>query len=376
MDLYALLGVSRAASAGEIERAYRRLARRYHPGINPGDRAAAEMFHRVQQAFEVLGNVERRREYDRGAGAAPAAVTADPALAFEGFDFSFTAEGPMAATFTELFSDVFQDVAREATTPTRGSDIELSLELPFREAILGGRFPVSVTRQERCTACDGDGRVPRPAAVCPECNGQGSRRWARGHMVFTRVCEHCGGSGRLTAQACRSCAGAGIQARGEVVTIDTPPGVQDGARVAVPGRGNAGARGGPAGDLYLTIRVLPHPFLTREGRDLYLELPLAIHEAALGARVEVPTLDDVVVLKVPAGTPSGRKFRVVGAGVPASAGQDPSAAGDLLIEVDIVLPPIRDDRSRQLLKEFGERNPGNVREHLFGGAAQAAAARK
>ena len=376
MDLYALLGVGRGASAGEIERAYRRLARRSHPGINPGDRAAAEMFRRVQHAFDVLANVERRREYDRGAAAPQVAGPANPALAFEGFDFSFTAEGPTAATFTELFADVFQDVAREATTPTRGGDIELAVDLPFRDAILGGRFPVSVTRQERCTACHGDGRIPRPAAACPECEGQGSRRWARGHMVFTRVCEHCGGAGRLTAQPCRSCGGAGIQARSEVVTIDTPPGVPDGARVAVPGRGNAGARGGPSGDLYLTVRVLPHAHLVRDGQHLFLKLPLAVHEAALGARIEVPTLDDVVVLKVPPGTPSGRRFRVVGAGVPAPAGANPSAAGDLLIEVEIVLPPIRDERSRQLLKEFGERNPGNVREHLFGGAGQPAAARK
>jgi molecular chaperone DnaJ len=375
VDLYALLGVGRAASAGEIERAYRRLARRYHPGINPGDRAAAEMFRRVQHAFDVLADGERRRDYDRG-DAAPPPLAADPALAFEGFDFSFTADGPMAATFTELFSDVFQDVAREATTPTRGGDLEMTVELPFRDAVLGSRFPVSVTRQERCTSCHGDGRVPRPAMTCPECEGQGSRRWARGHMVFTRACEQCDGAGRLTTQPCRACGGAGIQARSEVVTVDTPPGLPDGARLAIPGRGNAGARGGPGGDLYLTVRVLPHAHFLREGRHLHLKMPLAVHEAALGARIEVPTLDDVVVLKVPPGTPSGRRFRVVGAGVPAPAGQDPAGAGDLLIDVEIVLPPIRDERSRQLLKEFGERNPGNVREHLFGGAGRAAAARK
>ena len=176
-------------------------------------------------------------------------------LAFEGFDFSSTAEGPLAATFTELFADVFQDAAREAMTPTRGADIESALELSFRDAVRGGHFPVSVTRQERCGSCSGDGRVPRSAAVlCPACGGQGTRRWARGHMVFTRPCDDCEGTGRLNVQACRVCGGAGIQPRSEVVTVEVPAGVEHGDRLAVPGRGNAGARGGPAGDLYLTVQ--------------------------------------------------------------------------------------------------------------------------
>jgi molecular chaperone DnaJ len=179
VDLYALLGITRAASAGEIERAYRRLLRRFHPGVNPGDRAAADMFRQVQQAFDVLGDLERRRDYDRGAvRSAPAAAEIPSVpLAFEGFDFSFTAEGPMAATFTELFADVFQDAAREALTPTRGADIESVLELSFRDGLRGGHFPVSVLRQERCGSCRGDGRVPRSAAApCSACGGQGTKK--------------------------------------------------------------------------------------------------------------------------------------------------------------------------------------------------------
>ena len=364
MDFYALLGVARAASADEIERAYRRLLRRFHPGVNPGDRAAAEMYRQVQQAFDVLGDLERRRDYDRGAARQPLAATvpAGTPLAFEGFDFSFTAEGPMAATFTELFSDVFQDAAREAITPTRGGDIESILELSFRDALRGGRFPVSVTRQERCSSCLGDGRVPRPATVCAACGGQGTRRWARGHMVFTRPCHDCDGSGRMSVQACRVCGGAGIQPRSEVVTIDVPAGIAHGDRVTVPGRGNAGARGGPAGDLYLTAHVAPHPFLVRIGRDLHLTLPVAVHEAGLGARVDVPTLDGPLKLRIPAGTPSGRQLRLQGHGVPAPVGGD---AGDLIVHVQIVLPPVRDERSRELLREFGRLNGADVRDHLF-----------
>lgn len=368
MDFYALLGVTRGASAGEIERAYRRLLRRFHPGVNPGDRAAAEMYRQVQQAFDVLGDLERRRDYDRGAARQVPSAPEQPVtpLAFEGFDFSFTAEGPMAATFTELFADVFQDAAREAITPSRGSDIESTLELSFRDALYGGRHPVSVTRQERCAVCMGDGRLPRPATVCSACNGQGTRRWARGHMVFTRHCDECGGSGRVSVQACRACHGAGIKARSEVVTVEVPRGVEEGDRLTVPGRGNAGARGGPAGDLYLTVRVASHPHFVREGRNLHLTLPVAVHEAGLGARVDVPSLNGPLKLRIPAGTPSGRVLRIPGQGVPAPAGS--GEAGDLLVHVQIVLPPVRDERSRELLREFGRLNAADVREHLLGAA--------
>ena len=362
MDLYSLLGLSRAASADEIERAYRRLARRYHPGVNPGDRVAEEMYRQIQHAYAVLADLERRREYDRGATRAQAPVEA--AVSFEGFDFSAPAEGPLAATFAELFAGVFHQAAREATTPSRGGDLEVTLSLSFIDAVGGGKFPLSVLRQERCQACGGDGRVARAAIACPPCGGQGARRFARGHMVFTTPCERCAGSGRLTTQACRACTGVGLQSRSEVVTIALPPGIERGARVAVPGRGHAGARGGPSGDLYVTVDVGEHPFLRRVGRDLHLTLPLAVHEAALGARVDVPALNGPVRLRIPPGTSSGRRLRVQGHGVPSANGAEP---GDLIVETQIVLPPIRDERSRELLKEFGRLNEVDVRRELFDG---------
>ncbi len=366
MDLYALLGVTRAASAADIERAYRRLARRYHPGINPGDRAAEEMYRRIQDAFDVLSDLHRRQDYDRGAGRAPAPAASEVTVSFEGFDFSSTADGPLAATFTELFADVFQDAAREATTPTRGADLELSATVSFRDAALGGAVPLSITRQERCATCGGDGRVPRPPVMCPVCAGSGSRRWARGHLVFTGVCEACAGSGRLAVQPCRACQGAGVQARSEVVTLDLRPGTSDGDRIVVPGRGNAGARGGPAGDLYVNLSVTPHPHFRRAGSDLELVLPVAVHEAALGAKVDVPTLNGSVRLRIPPGTPSGRKLRIHGHGIPASGnGAEP---GDLIVELQIVLPAVRDERSKELLREFGRLNDTDVRGHLFGDA--------
>jgi molecular chaperone DnaJ len=362
MDLYALLGVRRSASAGDIERAYRRMARRYHPGVNPGDRVAGEMYGRIQQAYQVLGDSGSRREYDQGA--TRPAVTAT-AVSFEGFDFSSVAEGSVAATFSELFAGVFRDAALRATAPTGDVPVEATLSLSFADAVRGGQFPLSVARQGRCSRCAGDGRVACPPVRCPACEGHGSTRWARGHMVFTRSCEACRGDGRLTARPCPTCAGSGLRTQSDVVTVHVPPGIEDGARIAVPGRGHAPAGGGPVGYLYVLVSVADHPFLRREGRDLHLVLPLAVHEAVLGGRVDVPTLGKSVRLRIPPGTPSGRRFKIRGRGVPSVHGED-APAGDLIVDVQIVLPAVRDDRSRELLREFGERNAQDVRRHLFG----------
>jgi molecular chaperone DnaJ len=364
MDLYAVLGVNRAASDEQIERAFRRLARRYHPGVNPGDQVAAEMYRQIQDAYRVLSDAERRGDYDRRGHEAARTGTVSTTIAFEGFDFSASAEGPFAATFSELFSDVFHDAAREAAAPSRGADIEATLRISFEAAMRGGSHPLSVTRQERCPACTGLGRVSRAPGTCPACEGHGTRRWARGHLVFSRPCDVCGGGGRVTAQPCRSCGGAGLQSRGEVVTVAVPAGVEDGARLTVPGRGHAGARRGSAGDLYVTVEVAEHPFFRRSGRDLHVTLPVAVHEAALGARVDAPSLAGPIKVDMPAGTASGRQLRVRGRGVP-----DPGAgghAGDLVLEVHIVLPSTLDARSKALLEEFGERNHEDVRARLFG----------
>lgn len=361
MDFYALLGLTRAATTADIARAYRRLVRRYHPGINPGDRAAAERYRQLQEAYAVLADAERRREYDR-IGATVAAPTVTATVAFEGFDFSRAADGPVAATFSELFADVFQDAAREATTPARGLDIEARVGLSFVEAVRGAERRLSVTRQERCSACGGHGRVVRTAVVCLACRGSGARRWARGHMIFTRACDTCAGQGQMTSEPCRPCGGAGLAPRTEVVTLRLPPGIEAGQRVAVPGRGHAGARGGPAGDLYVTVDVEPHPHFRRVGRDVHLTLPVAVHEALLGARLDVPTPTGRARLRIPPGTAAGRQFRLAGHGLPA-AGADP--AGDLVVSVEIVVPATVDDRSRELMREFGARNSTDVRRHLF-----------
>jgi molecular chaperone DnaJ len=285
-------------------------------------------------------------------------------VSFEGFDFSATASGPLAATFSELFADVFRRAAREATSPSRGADLTVPVALTFDTAVRGGTVPVSILRRDRCPQCAGSGRIARQPVPCPACQGAGQRRWARGHMVFMKSCDACGGGGRLTWEPCRPCRGEGVQQRSEVVTLSIPPGLESGARLSVPGRGQAGARGGPAGDLYVTVDVSDHAFLRRDGRDLHLTLPLAVHEAALGAKVTVPTLDGPVGLKVPPGTSSGRRLRLRGRGVPGPPGREDDA-GDLVAEVQIVLPDVRDERSKALLREFGERHGQDVRSHLF-----------
>ena len=363
MDFYSVLSLRRDATADEIDRAYRRLSRRYHPGVNPGDAAAAEMFRQIEHAYRVLGDSERRSEYDRGRMPEPPAATEnETTIAFAGFDFTAHADGAQAATFSELFADVFQEAAREAASPTRGVSIDVTLSLSFEQAVKGGRFPLSVLRQERCATCGGDGRVMRQPTTCPACNGHGSRRWARGHMVFTSHCDRCDGRGQIAVQGCRICGGTGLQARSEVVTVVVPPGLEHGARVAVPGRGHAGARGGPPGDLYVTVEVASHRLFQRAGRDLLMTLPVAVHEAALGARVEVPTLDGPATLRIPPGVASGTRLKLRGRGVPpATPDGEP---GDLLVEVQIVLPPVRDERSKELLREFARLNAIDVRAHM------------
>jgi molecular chaperone DnaJ len=363
MDFYALLGLGRTATAAEIERAHRRMARRYHPGVNPGDRVAEQMYRGIQEAYGVLVDAERRREYDRGGpSAARDAIRTETVVAFEGFDFSASADDARAATFSELFADVFQSAAREATAPSRGADLELTVQLSFVAAARGTEFPVSLTRQERCGSCAGAGLIEHHARACEACGGAGVRRWARGHMVFTKPCEPCGGGGRLATVPCRTCHGAGVHTRTEVLTLTVPAGVTGGSRMAVPGRGHAGARGGPAGDLYVNIEVAAHPFFRRIGNDLHVTVPVAVHEAALGADIRVPTLEGPAVLHVPPGTVSGARLHLEGAGI-----VDPSsrAAGDVVVDVQLVLPSEMDAQSKELLRAFGARNRADVRERFF-----------
>ena len=313
MDFYTLLGVSRSATS-------RRGRARVSPiGATLSSRASIRaiawprsMFRQIQQAYDVLADLDRRREYDRGA--ADRIGGGDARVSFDGFDFSAPAEGPSAGTFAELFADVFQDAAREATTPSRGADLEMTLR-----AVLQGRG--ARAESFRCRSSDRNavprapatGRCRVPPAVCRECDGQGARRWARGHMVFTKSCDRVRGERADQRAGCRGMRAApGCRRAVRSWSCASRRGSSQARAWPFPARGHAGARRGPAGDLYVTIEVADHRFFRRVGQDLHLTLPLAIHEAALGARIDVPTLGDPVRVRVPPGTAAGQRIRVRG----------------------------------------------------------------
>jgi molecular chaperone DnaJ len=358
MDFYLVLGLTRDASLDEVKRAYRRLARRYHPDINPGDRTAAAEFRRIAKAYETLIDPDRRRRYDTaGAGEAPAHAVA---FEFEGFDFSARAGGPSASTFGDLFADVLlRRPERASGGPERGADLHHVVMLSFEEAMHGGQRRLTVTRQQPCTVCRGSGIMQTAESDCPICDGKGIVRSTRGYMVFSKPCATCHGTGRRAETRCPGCSGQRFEMRTESVTVRVPPGTGDGARVRVPGGGHAGANGGEYGDLYVTARVEPHPLFRREGDDLHIVVPVAVHEAALGARLEVPALEGHARLRVPAGTQSGQRFRLRERGAPAAHG---GRRGDLVVEVRLVLPKMLDERSKELLREFGRINGEDVRK--------------
>jgi molecular chaperone DnaJ len=253
---------------------------------------------------------------------------------------------------------------RESPPPdasARGADLHLTLPLSFEAAIRGGEHAGTVTRQEQCPLCDGHCRARAGDARCAHCHGAGTLRTTRGHMVFSKPCASCGGTGRQPAPPCPACGGQGVEMRTERLTMSVPPGLADGARIRLGGKGHAGRGGGDYGDLYITLNVAPHPFFRREGDDLHIVVPVAIHEAALGARIDVPSFDGLARVRVPPGTQSGQRFRLRERGVPSPRD---GRRGDLIVELRLVLPAILDERSKELLKEFGRINAEDVRAAL------------
>jgi molecular chaperone DnaJ len=357
MDLYVILGLEHGASEAEIKRAYRRLARRYHPDINPGDRTAEARFRQILEAYETLIDPERRSRYDSGSPDSGDQRSSG----FEGFDFSGSRSSDPSATFGDLFAEVFTSRGAQRPTPERGADLHQTLALSFEEAFNGAQRTLTVTRRETCRGCAGTGVTRTTAGACLVCQGAGAVRTVRGHMVFTRSCPGCGGTGQQRPRACEPCGGTGQLTRSEAVNVRIPAGIGNGERVRVPAKGNAGTRGGQPGDLYITVQVSPHPLYRREGDDLFITVPIAIHEAALGARIEVPTPDGGAKVRIPPGTQSGQRFRLRERGAPASRD---GRRGDLVIEVKLVLPKLLDERSKELLREFGRINGENVRQSV------------
>jgi molecular chaperone DnaJ len=358
MDLYELLGIARGATLIEIKRSYKRLARKYHPDINPGDNAAEARFKEITRAYETLSDPDRRLRYDAGV---LSAASASVSFEFEGFDFSGGASPGEGPTFGDLFADIFagrQGV--RSPEPDRGADIHASISLTFDEAMQGAQRQMTVTRRDVCQTCRGSGLRSIAEARCHRCQGTGVLRSQRGSMVFSKSCDGCGGAGRLAQAACGRCAGLGVEMRTEAITVRIPSGVGDGARIRVPDKGNAGERGGRVGDLLLAVHVEPHDVFQREGDDLHVVVAIGVHEAALGAKIEVPAPDGAARLRVPPGTQTGQRFHLRGRGAPSPRG---GRRGDLVVEVKIVLPRSLDERSKELLREFGRINGEQVRRH-------------
>jgi molecular chaperone DnaJ len=368
-DYYDLLGVSRKAPQKEIRQAYRKLARKYHPDLNPGDKSAEEKFKQVQEAYDVLSDAKKRQMYDQfgfetpGAGGMPeGADPGDVHFDFSGFDFG-GGGGGAGPSFRDLFSQFFRGGgAAEAPSHTEaGSSLEYQIEITFWEAVHGTIKKLTIARLDTCTECRGTGSVGQPQ-TCTACGGTGQVTQTSGKMRFNLTCTRCGGTGRVR-NICRTCGGEGRVRRSDTIEVRIPAGVQTGSRVRVPGRGNAGTAGAPPGDLYIITEVQPHPFFDRRGDDLYTVVPITVTEAALGAKIEVPTMDGRSLLRIPPGTHSGQKLRLRDKGVPSV--RQPGRRGDQYVELQIIVPKPVDERVKELLRELDRLAPVDPRKDLF-----------
>jgi molecular chaperone DnaJ len=401
-DYYGLLGLKKTATPDEIRKAFRKLARKHHPDVNPGDKKAEERFKAISEANDVLSDEKKRRVYDAlgyysdqidpataeaaaqggyggGFGGAAPGGARQPGggrgvpIDFGGFDFSDYAttrpgeHGPGPGSsgsswggFRDIFSGVFSQ-GQKQQGPQAGTDLEYQARVEFWTAIRGGSVRVQIARQEMCPTCKGKPNSGG-GGTCPECQGTGQVTQMGGRMKFQIGCPRCGGTGKLDHE-CATCHGEGTVNRTETVEVRIKAGTRDGQRIRLAGKGNAGVNGGAAGDLYLIIKIDSHPVFTRSGDDIHVAIPVTVPEAALGAKIDVPTIDGRAQLKILPGTQSGQKLRMRGKGVPSAAHE--GVRGDQIVTIEMVVPPLRDERSKEILREFAKLNPEDPREATF-----------
>ncbi|MCZ7529556.1 MAG: molecular chaperone DnaJ [Acidimicrobiia bacterium] len=373
-DYYADLGVDSGASSEEISKAYRKLAKANHPDANKGDATAEERFKDVSAAYDVLGDAEKRKEYDEvrqmvasGVGPDGAGGFGPGAGGFGGFGGPGFG-GAQGADLGDIFGQMFGGAGgrgggRGASAgPRRGQDLETELTLSFDDAVRGAETSVTFTADAACSVCHGSGAAPGTTPeVCSQCGGSGAIAVDQGPFSFSEVCPSCGGAGRIVRDPCSRCHGHGVERRPRTVKVRIPAGVTDGKRIRVKGRGAAGSNGGPAGDLYVGVHVTKHPFFARKGaKDLTVTVPVTYPEAALGATVKVPTMDDPVTVKIKAGTASGTVQRIRGRGVKPAKGK----AGDLLARFEVAVPRKMPKAQKQAVEALAETITDNPREHL------------
>jgi len=350
-DYYEILGVKKDASQEDIKRAYRKLARKYHPDLNPGDKVAEQKFKEINEAYEVLGDSKKRSEYDQF-GKSPF----EGGPGFEGFrthDFGDVFDFGLG----DIFSDVFGGRARPEVS--KGPDIVIGLELSLEEAFSGVTKKITFNRETTCRTCNGSGA--ESSAVCDVCKGTGSMRTSKGFFKMSHPCQSCGGTGRKVTKVCPSCRGRGKVLRAETVKVKIPAGVDTGSRVRLRGMGGAGVGGGPAGDLHIEITVRPHRLFRRKGEDLYTDLPVTFGEAALGAKVEVPTIDGAAVMTLPPGTQSSQRFKLSGKGFPSPK---TGVRGNQYVDIKIVVPKNFSNKAKDAIKEIESLYRGNPREGM------------
>ena len=365
-DLYQALGVERTATTDEIKKAYRKLARRYHPDVNPGNPEAEERFKQVSEANDVLADPEKRKIYDEfGYEALQSGFDPERARAAReahnrpwGGGDPFSGGSGRAYRFEDIFGDAFGDEGGNGRM--RGGDLEASLEVGLLDAIRGISTEIEIDRRENCATCGGSGRDRAAETQCPECGGRGRLRVGQGPISMERICMRCGGAGRVSTKPCPTCAGSGQTSRRERLRVHIPAGVDTGSRVRVAGKGQPG-REAPAGDLYIAIRVLPHPLLERRERDLYMDVPITVGEALVGASIEVPTPHGQVRVKVPPASQSGRLLRVRSHGVPVPKGE---GRGDLYLRLLVQVPQQAGEDVRKAAETIDTAYGANVRRDL------------
>ena len=392
-DYYGILGIKKTASVEEIRKAFRKLARKYHPDVNPNDKKAEEKFKEMSEANDILSDPKKRKIYDQlgfySDNIDPAAAEAAAQggygfhggaqqsrggpVGFDGFDFSdFASGGGRAAHagqatgasswggFRDIFSGAFRGAHQEAG-PQAGTDVEYQAHVDFWTAIRGGTLRLQITRQVVCPTCHGAASSGGDM-ICQECDGSGQVTQLGGRMKFNIQCPKCSGTGH-TRQECPTCHGQGTVARTEASEFRIKAGTRDGQRIRLAGKGNAGVRGGASGDLYLIVKLDPNAVFTRKADDIYVTVPVTVTEAALGAKIEVPTIDGRAHLKIPPGTQTGQKLRLREKGVTSAATE--GARGDQIVEVRIVVPKVQDERSKEILRELSRLNPEDPRQEIF-----------
>ena len=351
-DYYEILEISRTATEVEIKSAYRKLAMKYHPDRNPGDKAAEEKFKECAEAYAVLADAEKRNLYDRFghqgvSSAAGAGAGFDPTVFAEFGDFADIL-GNMFG-----FGDLFG--GRRRGGPQRGSDLRYDLEIGFEESARGAETTIQIPREENCETCKGSGAAPGSSpATCPQCRGQGQVRYQQGFFQVARTCPQCRGAGRIVSKPCQTCRGTGRTTKERKITVKIPPGIATGQQLRLQGEGEAGAMGGPAGHLYVVVHVREHDFFRRDGNNLFCEIPVNFTTLALGGDIQVPTLDDAETVKVPEGTQTGATFRLRGKGMPDVNGR---GRGDLFATVQVQTPKKLSKDQRRVLEDLAKALP-------------------